>query len=139
MKLLIVEDEPSLREIMARTLRGEGYVVEQASDYASAVDKLAGYSYDCILLDIMLPGGDGLQLLKELKENGVVWVTGRKKTSTGAGAKTYRVACCPRCLSARLEATRIDSQRFRYYCWICGHTFIARLGERSEDIVEVLA
>ena len=69
MKLLIVEDEPSLREIMARTLRGEGYVVEQASDYASAVDKLAGYSYDCILLDIMLPGGDGLQLLKELKEN----------------------------------------------------------------------
>lgn len=77
--------------------------------------------------------------VKELKENGVVWVTGRKKTSTGAGAKTYRVACCPRCLSARLEATRIDSQRFRYYCWICGHTFIARLGERSEDIVEVLA
>lgn len=69
MKLLIVEDEPSLREIMTRTLRGEGYVVEQASDYASAVEKLAGYSYDCILLDIMLPDGNGLQLLKELKEN----------------------------------------------------------------------
>lgn len=69
MKLLIVEDEPSLREIMMRTLRGEGYVVEQASDYASAVEKLAGYSYDCILLDIMLPDGNGLQLLKKLKEN----------------------------------------------------------------------
>lgn len=69
MKLLIVEDEPSLREIMTRTLRGEGYVVEQASDYASAVEKLAGYSYDCILLDIMLPDGNGLKLLKELKEN----------------------------------------------------------------------
>lgn len=69
MKLLIVEDEPSLREIMTRTLRGEGYVVEQASDYASAVEKLAGYSYDCILLDIMLPDGNGLKLLKKLKEN----------------------------------------------------------------------
>lgn len=69
MKLLIVEDEPSLREIMTRTLRGEGYVVEQASDYASAVEKLAVYSYDCILLDIMLPDGNGLKLLKELKEN----------------------------------------------------------------------
>lgn len=57
MKLLIVEDEPSLREIMTRTLQREHYVVEQAADYASALDKIAAYDYDCILLDIMLPGG----------------------------------------------------------------------------------
>ena len=55
MKILIVEDEPSLREIMVQTLRREQYVVEQASDYASALEKIAGYDYDCILLDIMLP------------------------------------------------------------------------------------
>ena len=60
MKILIVEDEPSLREIMVQTLRREQYVVEQAADYASALDKIAGYDYDCILLDIMLPGGSGI-------------------------------------------------------------------------------
>ena len=68
MKLLIVEDEPSLCEIMVRTLRGERYVVEEAADYASALAKLEDYDYDCILLDIMLPGGSGLRLLERLKE-----------------------------------------------------------------------
>ena len=60
MKILIVEDEPSLREIMVRTLVREQYVVEQAADYAAALDKIAAYDYDCILLDIMLPGGSGI-------------------------------------------------------------------------------
>ena len=68
MKLLVVEDEPSLREIMVRTLRGERYVVEEAADYASALPKIEDYDYDCILLDIMLPGGSGLRLLERLKE-----------------------------------------------------------------------
>ena len=63
MKILIVEDEPSLREIMVRTLTREQYIVEQAADYAAALDKIAAYDYDCILLDIMLPGGSGLRLL----------------------------------------------------------------------------
>ena len=60
MKILIVEDEPSLREIMVRTLTREQYIVEQAADYAAALDKIAAYDYDCILLDIMLPGGSGI-------------------------------------------------------------------------------
>ena len=68
MKILIVEDEPSLREIMVRTLVREQYVVEQAADYAAALDKIAAYDYDCILLDIMLPGGSGLRLLEALKQ-----------------------------------------------------------------------
>lgn len=67
MKLLVVEDEPSLREIMVRTLRGERYVVEEAADYVSALPKIEDYDYDCILLDIMLPGGSGLRLLERLK------------------------------------------------------------------------
>ena len=49
MKILIVEDEPSLREIMVQTLRREQYVVEQAADYASALDKIAGYDYEKVL------------------------------------------------------------------------------------------
>lgn len=70
MKILIIEDEPSLREIMSRALTHEQYVVETASTYTEAEDKLAGYSYDCILLDIMLPDGNGLDLLEELKHRG---------------------------------------------------------------------
>ena len=68
MKILIVEDEPSLREIMYRTLVQEHYVVETAATYAEADAKVAGYSYDCILLDIMLPDGNGLRLLEHIKE-----------------------------------------------------------------------
>ena len=81
MKILIVEDEPSLREIMVQTLRREQYVVEQASDYASALEKIAGYDYDCILLDIMLPDGSGLRILEELRRQrkpaGVIIISAR--------------------------------------------------------------
>ena len=68
MKILIVEDEPSLREMMQRVLTEEHYVVETAATYLEADDKISGYSYDCILLDIMLPDGNGLRLLERLKE-----------------------------------------------------------------------
>lgn len=67
MKILIIEDEPSLREVMQRALEQERYVVETAATYAEADAKIAGYSYDCILLDIMLPDGSGLQLLEHIK------------------------------------------------------------------------
>ena len=56
-----------MREIMHRALTGEGYVVEIAPTYFDACDKIAGYSYDCILLDIMLPDGNGLRLLEQIK------------------------------------------------------------------------
>lgn len=67
MKLLIVEDDLSLQELMGVSLVKEGYVVEQATDYASAIDKLGSYDYDCILLDITLPGGSGLDILEHIK------------------------------------------------------------------------
>lgn len=67
MKILIIEDEPSLREIIQVFLEKERYVVETAATYRDALLKIADYGYDCILLDIMLPDGDGLSLLKELK------------------------------------------------------------------------
>ena len=68
MKILIVEDEESLRDIMSRTLKKEGHVTETAGDYASAMEKLGAYSYDCVLLDIMLPGGSGLDILSHIKK-----------------------------------------------------------------------
>lgn len=70
MKLLIIEDDTSLREIMSRALRAEGYVIETASTYIEAEDKIAGYNYECIMLDIMLPDGNGLRLLRHLRELG---------------------------------------------------------------------
>ncbi len=67
MKILIVEDEPSLRELIQLSLKKERYVTEAASDYHTALQKIEIYDYDCVLLDIMLPDGNGLKLLQKLK------------------------------------------------------------------------
>ena len=67
MKILIIEDEPSLRELVSRSLEKERYVVETASDLESAMEKVELYDYDCILLDIMLPDGSGFEILQSLK------------------------------------------------------------------------
>ena len=67
MKILIVEDESSLCEMMQETLEKERYIVETASNFSDAKEKIELYEYDCILLDIMLPDGNGLDLLKVLK------------------------------------------------------------------------
>lgn len=67
MKILIVEDEPELRKTIYASLVKEKFIVETAADYYAAMQKINDYDYDCILLDIMLPGGSGLDVLKELK------------------------------------------------------------------------
>lgn len=67
MKLLIIEDEPALSKSIAAYLAGESYLCEFADTFAKALEKIALYSYDCILLDLMLPGGSGLKILEELK------------------------------------------------------------------------
>ena len=71
MKILIVEDEQDLRETIRASLLKEKFVVETAADYFSALDKINDYDYDCILLDIMLPGLDGYALLECLRPQGV--------------------------------------------------------------------
>lgn len=70
MKVLIVEDEPALQEVLRKSMEGEKYIVEVADSYRSALRKVSNYSYDCILLDIMLPDGNGLQVLEYLKREG---------------------------------------------------------------------
>lgn len=67
MKILVIEDEKALREVIVQSLEKERYVVESASNFREASLKISDYEYDCIVLDIMLPGGSGLTLLKELK------------------------------------------------------------------------
>ena len=68
MKILVVEDEDSLRETIIRSLAKERYTVESAATFNEAAMKLNDYDYDCVILDIMLPGGSGLTLLEELKK-----------------------------------------------------------------------
>lgn len=70
MKILIVEDEPSLAEVMRTYLERERYMVETVATYGEAVEKVAIYDYDCILLDVMLPDGNGLDVLRELEAMG---------------------------------------------------------------------
>ncbi len=68
MKILIIEDDLSFQEILRKTLEKELYIVEVAPNYRTGLIKLSDYTYDCILLDINLPDGNGLDLLRELKE-----------------------------------------------------------------------
>ena len=68
MKILIIEDEDNLRKTLATSLEKERFIVEHAPDFQTALSKLNDYDYDCVLLDIMLPDGNGLTLLQELKK-----------------------------------------------------------------------
>ncbi len=67
MKVLIVEDEKALSDVIATTLEKLGYLTERAENFELAAEKIALFEYDCILLDIMLPDGSGLDILRRLK------------------------------------------------------------------------
>lgn len=69
MKLLIIEDEEGLRESIEEYFTEAGNICETAATYQAAIAKIELYRYDCILLDITLPGGNGISILKKLKEN----------------------------------------------------------------------
>lgn len=68
MKILIVEDETALAKSIGTYLADENYLCEYATTFLQAVDKINIHEYDCILLDLMLPGGDGLKVLEEIKQ-----------------------------------------------------------------------
>jgi two-component system, OmpR family, response regulator ResD len=68
-KVLIIEDEHDLRGLYAEILSNAGYQVEQAPDGEIGIDKTKNTDWGIMLLDIMLPGRDGLRILKEMKDN----------------------------------------------------------------------
>jgi len=82
-KILIVEDEPSLNKSMVEYLSSQQYLCESVSNFQDARDKVELHQYDCIVLDIMLPGGSGLQLLQVLKAankmDGVIIISARNE------------------------------------------------------------
>ena len=69
MKVLLVEDEKGLSSSIIAYLKNEQFICEVASDYVSAIEKTDLYDYACIILDITIPGGSGLDVLKNLKAN----------------------------------------------------------------------
>ena len=69
MKILIVEDEKVLSDSIHSYLQQEHFICDVAGSFRSALEKIESYDYDCILLDINLQDGNGLELLKELKRN----------------------------------------------------------------------
>lgn len=81
MKILVVEDEVELRESLVLFLQEEGYCCEQVEDLRRGSEKLDLYEYDCMLLDIGLPDGNGLELVKELKkrhpDTGIIIISAR--------------------------------------------------------------
>lgn len=70
MRLLYVEDEPALLEVTAKRLKAEGYGVDTCMDGAEALDYIRLTDYDAVILDIMLPGRDGLSVLREIRAQG---------------------------------------------------------------------
>jgi DNA-binding response OmpR family regulator len=84
MKILLIEDEPELRKSILFFLHQEGYVVEAAADFAAASEKAGDYDYDCVLLDITLPKGNGLDIIHQLKRNnskaGIIIISAKNST-----------------------------------------------------------
>jgi DNA-binding response OmpR family regulator len=70
MKLLIIDGELSLSQVMISYLSAEHYICEYANTFRRALSKIQVYEYDCILLDLVLPDGDGGMLLDEIKKKG---------------------------------------------------------------------
>ena len=68
MKILLIEDEPALTSSIAGYLTGDGYLVESVATLREAYAKSGVYEYDCILVDIGLPDGNGLDLIARLKQ-----------------------------------------------------------------------
>src|SRR6516164_6990702 len=67
MRILVVEDEPELLRVTAQALREEGYAVDEAADGDDGFFKASSWEYDAIVLDLMLPGRSGWQVLAELR------------------------------------------------------------------------
>ena len=81
MKILIIEDEQDLLHLMVRYLKKEGYICEEATTFKEAFRKINNYDYDCVIVDLNLPGGDGLKLISLLREDnthtGIIIVSAR--------------------------------------------------------------
>ena len=66
--ILVAEDEPSVRRLISFKLEKENFLVEEAENGKEAMEKICSDSYDILILDLMLPRLDGVQILKRIKK-----------------------------------------------------------------------
>jgi DNA-binding response OmpR family regulator len=81
-RILVVEDEPSIREVVSLYLKRAGYKVSVVGDGRTALDTLAGAAFDLVVLDLMLPNVDGLEITRWLRERGdtpIIMLTARRE------------------------------------------------------------
>lgn len=71
MRILLVEDDRPLRRFLKKALQEEGYTIEEAASGDVALDRALGSDYACIVLDVMLPGRDGFEIITHLRGRGV--------------------------------------------------------------------
>lgn len=136
MKILLVEDDTDLREITERSLLKERYIVETADTYKAARQKALVYEYDCILLDIMLPDGNGLDLLRDLQKEShrmpnVIILSAKdsiedKVTGLDLGAddylpKPFHLAELHARLKSVLRRNQRDGEALLKYANVCVH------------------
>jgi DNA-binding response OmpR family regulator len=98
MKLLIIEDEPALQQSIKTYLEQQGFVCEAVSDFRAGMDRVQQYDYDCVVVDINLPYGSGLNIVKEIKavesKTGIIIISARnsledKLTGLELGSDDY--------------------------------------------------
>ena len=66
-KILIVDDEPRIRELIREHLQYSGYICEEAADGTAALTQLSGGAFDLVILDLMMPFMDGMTCLREMR------------------------------------------------------------------------
>lgn len=92
-RLLLLDDDPSMQRLITTLLRRDGHRVDSVSEASQAIQKLARYRYDALLLDIMTPTEGGMTVMRHLKESNpellkrVVLVTGSPDTILKTAAK----------------------------------------------------
>ncbi|WP_366184554.1 response regulator transcription factor [Flavobacterium ovatum] len=86
MKILLIEDEKELAESIKSYLSGNDFICEWTDNVKTAIEKISNYEYDCIVLDLTLPDGNGLEILKEIKRQnkseGIIIISAKETLET---------------------------------------------------------
>lgn len=163
--ILVVDDDRRLRELLRKYLSDNGYLVDVAADAAEARQSMAGLAFDLVILDVMMPGEDGMALTRSLRAGGnripVLLLTARGEvddriTGLEAGADDYlskpfeprelllRVASILR-RSPREEAPPSRELRLGAFVWDMGRSELRQgdqpvhLTQAERDLLEILA
>ncbi len=113
LRLLVVDDHPLDIELVRFVLEADGFVVESAVDALQALDRIPGFAPDLILMDVQLPGMDGLELTRRLKADpatrAIVIVAFTAYAMKG-DAERMRAAGCDGYVSKPIEVARFAAQ-----------------------------